>query len=98
MKSEERGAPPGGGGGCVQENEHGIHPDGKDTHLDAVLFACPDKSHLSQFPLPPRAASYSLNAGCFAVLESSSALMTVSARVLYVAVLRWGTAVEETVE
>jgi hypothetical protein len=43
-------------------------------------------------------ASLSSNPACFAVPESSSASMTVSARVLYAAVLRMGSVVEAMVE
>ena len=43
-------------------------------------------------------ASFSSNPACFAVPESSSASMTVSARVLYAAVLRRGSVVEAIVE
>ena len=45
-----------------------------------------------------RRASFSSNPACFAVPESSSASTTVSARVLYAAVLRMGSVVEAIVE
>jgi hypothetical protein len=43
-------------------------------------------------------ASFSSNPACFAVPESSSASTSVSARVLYAAVLRMGSVVEAMVE
>lgn len=45
-----------------------------------------------------RRASFSSNPACFAVPESSSASTTVSARVLYAAVLRMGSVVDAIVE